>query len=500
MQKKILLATGLVFISIFAAGVAGSSLLENFLGNQDKLTNETSLTRPDGKNQSALNNGSWVSEDGSEVIYPYNSSVQPISKPEPDMTQDQVCELVEALPIVISFREKYPDVSPLIFYDGWGYWTIEYYAETSDFTNNQEKLDLNASYSGLVDIYFSNNTYDYLSIIVNDATGTVIHTYQPIQPNLTREDVYTIAVSSTEGKNYLGDHPNAEINIWFDAYQYWYADFFESFDPTISNNTVIKNMGFLSIIIDDQTGEIVEVIKPIEASFTEDQIRTLIENIPEIESLIAKYSDIEALIWYDGFGTWSVTIYSPNNPEVYGYVDISDSSGVIISIKVNKPASYTEEEIVNILYNTQDFIDFKATYNEIALCWYFSSGVWYISFWAYDYPEANGWANISDETGEIIESNFVTPTLPSVTQQQAIDIAMNSELTETFFNKYTNPENHSYFFDGTWIVVFLVNGTYVNGSSEPSFAALTISIDAETGEIVDTDMWSEESKTLVRFD
>ncbi len=544
MQKKMLLLTGMIFLGLFSTAY----LVNSFTGTLT-LTEAEINFEDDGAKKAAegdLDNGYQVPGFYDEE-YEYK---------EATLTEDEVLAIAEALEEVQEFREDHENGSVWAWYDGFDYWYVDYSVDywndyyVEDSETNTEEIGYKAE---PVTDYSYYPEWSYLTVIIQDSTGEVYEIIQPVEPSLTEEEVYDIAVNSKEGLDFLEEYPEAEIYIWFDSFQFWYVEFYPPYEENIyyendddgftNPDEPYNDTGFigyvwdyLSLIIDDFTGEIIEVFRPVDPTLTEAQVLEIAFNLPEIQELAGEYDDLEAWAYFDGYGYWYVDIYSSEHWEVWAYVTIDDATAKVIDFYIPEIPDMTEEEIIAIAMEDPDVQKFLNKYDNSSVYVYFygswysydSSGeknsepgfegnteaYWYVNLYSEIYLDAWGYLLISDDIGEIIESEFIMPELPIVTYYEAISITQDHELTIEFIENHSDDysmyayhysgyyyygndsdygtEEYGYDESGVWYIVYYSPTEFdwwylegkEDGSESPTYSELGFMIDSETGDIL----------------
>ncbi|UCG03323.1 MAG: hypothetical protein JSW11_04890 [Candidatus Heimdallarchaeota archaeon] len=547
-QRKMLLLTGMIFLGLFSTAY----LVNSFTGNLFLPEAEINF---DGDENAEAAAKEMDPENGYKIPGFYDEEFE---YKEATMTEEEVLAIAEALEEVQEFRADHDNVSVWAWYDGYDYWYVDYFVNYWDkyyIEDNVVSTGEIAYEAEPVTDYSYYPEWNYLTVIIQDSTGNVFEIIQPVEPSLTEEEVYDIAVNSEEGIAFLEDYPDAEVYIWFDSFQYWYVEFYPLYEELEYKDTGLTDpdeagygyfWDYLSLVVDDLTGEIVEVYRPVEPSLTEEEVLEIAFSIPEIQELAEEYNDLEAWAYFDGFEYWYVDIYSYEHWEVWAYVTIDDSTAEVIDFYVPKLPDMTKDAIIAIAMEVSDVQNFLNKYDNSSIDAYFYSSwfydetfdesgekvsesepgytgetaaYWYVYVYSGIYLDAWGYLLISDDTGEIFESEFIMPELPTITYDEAITITQGHELTIAFLEDHSDDYGmyayhfSDYYYDydekgdygysgegsGVWYIVYYspteYDWWYLEGSKEsPSYTEVGFRIDSETGEILDTWNydWEEE--------
>lgn len=551
-QKKMLLITGMIFLGLFSTAY----LVNSFTGNLALPAAEINFEDDVAKN--AAEDQGYQIPGFYEEDYEYKDAL---------LTEVEVLAIAEALDAVQEFRADHDDVVVWAWYDGFDFWYVDYSVDYWDeYYVEDNEISTEIGYEAKpVTEYSYYPEWSYLTVIIQDSTGLVFEIIQPVEPSLTEEEVHNIAVNSDDGKAFLEEYPDAEIYIWFDSFQFWYVEFYppyEYYEYEESKNTdpeePIAEPGvlgyvwdYLSLIIDDLTGEIVEVFRPVDPTLTEEEVLEIAFNIPEIQALAEEYTDLEAWAYFDGFGYWYVDIFSEEHWEVWASVTIDDATAEVIGFYVPKLPELSKDEVIAIAMEVSDVQVFLNKYDNSSIdayfysSWFFgetldesgekssepgyegeSVAYWYVYLYSEIYRDAWGYLLISDDTGEIFESDFIMPNLPTITYNQAITITQNHELTIEFISNYSDDYGMyayhfgNYYYDdyevvsdsdngygegGVWYIVYYTPTEFENWYFEgegyyesKTYAELGFMIDSETGEILDTWYFNWEDENVPR--
>ncbi|MFX1285567.1 MAG: hypothetical protein ACFFB5_18150 [Promethearchaeota archaeon] len=542
-QKKMLLLTGMIFLGIFSTTYLANSFTSNLTLPEAEIKFEE-----DDYDKAAAEEAD--SRNGYQIPGFYDEEYE---YKEAKLTEKEVLTITEALEEVQRFKADHENVSVWAWYDGFDFWYVDYsvnYWNEYYIKDNEISTDEISYEAEPVTDYSYYPEWNYLTIIIQDSTGKVYKIIQPIKPTLTEEEVYDIAINSEEGIAFLEEYPEADINIWFDSFQFWYVEFYPSYeyceynddftDPDEPNVKIGSGYvwDYLSLVIDDLTGEIIEVVQPIDPTLSEDEVLEIAFDIPKIQELADEYEDLQVWAYYDGYGYWYIDIHSSEHYEVWAYVTIDDATSEVVDFYVPQLPDLSKETIIDIAMEDPNVKEFLDKYDNSSIdayfytSWYFSDetgekmnepsyegtpeAYWYVYVYSEIYLDAWGYLLISDDTGEIIESDFIMPDLPTVTYTEAISITQAHELTIEFIENYPDYGIYAYHFStyyydevvedkdytevsynegrGIWHIVYYTPTEFYWRSSEerkydnesPTYAELGFIIDSETGDILET--------------
>ncbi|MFX1516691.1 MAG: hypothetical protein ACFFC6_10300 [Promethearchaeota archaeon] len=554
-EKKMLFLSGMIFLGLFSTAY----LVNSFNGNLSLPEAEIKFDDEGAKKaaeDSDLENGYQI-PGFDEKDYEYKDAT---------LTEEEVLAIAEALDVVQEFRADHKDVAVWAWYDGFDYWYVDYSVDYWD----DYYIEENEASTGEIDYEAKPTTdysyypeWSYLTVIIQDSTGEVEKIIQPIEPNLTEKEVHDIAVNSDEGQAFLEEYPEAEIYIWFDSFQFWYVEFYPPYEYKMYDEVIYDETGvsdpedpitepgyigyewdYLSLVIDDLTREIIEVVQPVDPSLTEEEVIEIACNIPEIQALVEEYEDLEVWAYFDGYGLWYVEISSREHFEVWASVTIDDATAKIVDYFVPELPDMTKDEVIALALTDLDAQEFMNKYDDAIFdayfysSWFFdeagvtsnekepepgfggeTAAYWYVYFYSEIYVDAWGYLLISDETGDIFESEFYMPDLPTITYDQAISITQNQESTIEFINKFADDYGmYAYHYNGyynvdvevssdgyeysegyegegggIWYVVYYTptefDDWYIEKKGEvesKTYAELGFMIDSESGDILDT--------------
>ncbi|MFX0123009.1 MAG: hypothetical protein ACFFAE_05170 [Candidatus Hodarchaeota archaeon] len=557
-QRKMLFLTGIIFLSLFSTAY----LVNSFTGS---LTLPEAEIKFNGDEDPKSEDKDMDLEKGYQIPGFYDEKFE---YKEATMTEEEVLAIAEALEEVQEFRADHENVSVWVWYDGFDYWYVdysvdywnEYYIEYSEFITGEigYKDESVTDYS-----YYPE--WSYLTVIIQDSSGGVYEIIRPVEPSLTEEEVYDIAVNSEAGLAFFEDYPDAELFIWFDSFQFWYVEFYPPYkylehdDYGYTDEQIVEPecgyvWDYLSMVIDDLTGEIVETFRPIDPSLSEEEVIDLAFSILEIQELAEKYDDLKAWAYFDGYEYWYVNIYSYEHWEVWAYVTIDDTTADVVDFYVPELPVMSEEDIIAIAMEHPMVQEFLSKYENSSVHAYFygewsffdetgekqpelgdkgdMEAYWHVYVYSGIYLDAWGHLLISD-AGEIIETNFFMPELPIITYDEAITITQGHALTIEFIEthsddygmyayhyseyfhyqelNYTTHETDEYSLGldykdpnpmrGVWYIVYYsptkFDWWYIEGKEvdrKPVYSELGFIIDSETGQIIDTWYydWEEE--------
>ncbi|UJG41530.1 MAG: hypothetical protein K9W45_03465 [Candidatus Heimdallarchaeum aukensis] len=392
------------------------------------------------------------------------------------LTEEQVKNIAKSDPTIQEFLSNYSSVEEYCYYDGFGYWYVEFYAD---------------------------DWMSYAYAIVEDNTGEVVESeafYYSDESNLTEEQVIAIALENEEVKNFIEQNPEYEVYAYYDFYQYWFVDFYDEY-----------YFSWCTVTIDDVTGEIVDVYSSediynttltpqevVEIALTDPDVQTFITNNPDYEVYVylmdwfycydeefgdnmtvpeigeindnngdegtntintvdTENGEIGYPIDYSTNVTWVVGFYN------YNYTDwielyIDDTTGEIIDKLMTTPAIHTEEEIKAIALALPEVQEFLANVEDTEMyIWYDGFGYWYIDIYSSFSWEAYLFAEIDDITGEVIYLEYYIPEPPLHTEQEVEKFALTLPEVQQFIQDNPDYEMWISFSYGYWYVELYSN-------------------------------------------
>ncbi|MHA1303304.1 MAG: hypothetical protein ACTSQE_06440 [Candidatus Heimdallarchaeaceae archaeon] len=308
---------------------------------------------------------------------------------ETNLTESEVLDIALANEEVIQFINDNPDYEYYVYYDFYQYWYVDFYG---------------------------NYYYSWCSVTIDDQTGEIVEVYRSddfYDTNLNATEVLDIAMSDPDVQVFIEENPDYEVYIYllecYDAYGGEYGDN-ESFPATEIIEEPTDNMTlwvvdfstpdyfeWISIYIDDATGEIVDKWMTQPALLTEDEVEQIVLGIPEVQNFIENYSDSIIDLWYDGFGYWYAWVYSESQWDAYVFVTIDDLTGEVLEVEsyFPEPAVHTSDEVEEFVMSLPEVQEYIANYSDYEIWICYSDGYWYVDIYSYS-AEYGIWIEIAD--------------------------------------------------------------------------------------------------------
>ncbi len=237
----------------------------------------------------------------------------------------------------------------------------------------------------------------YLFAEVDDATGEIVFMdyYPVVLPDSTEEEVMAVALADPQIQAWI------ESVESYNTYTYFYNGIWEvSFE---SQN--FERWAYIQI--EDGSLDVMYVYAPIPqpATHTEQEVRTLADSNGLAEFLDAN-PDAVVEIYYDGFGYWWVSAYSPVFIEEYFFMEILDSDLSVLYTYVSHmeiPPTMTTEEVIALVEATDEYSEFMATNPTATVHVYYWGGMWYVDI--YDDVTLDQQISfvVDDTSGEIVD-------------------------------------------------------------------------------------------------
>jgi len=293
-----------------------------------------------------------------------------IASDETNLSADEVLNIALLNEQVQEFVSAYPDYEVYLYYDYYQYWYVDFYGD-----------------------YF----YSWCSLIIDDLTGDIIEVYSSedlYETNLTIDEVVAIALADLDVQQFIIDNPDYEMYVYL-------TEFYDAFNPEMTDpwqmaeglNWIVgfytidyenRQENWLEVWIDDATGEIIEKWMSVPASKTETVIFNIANGTVEVQEFLAIYDDVEWDLWYDGYGTWYVWVWSSVQFDAYVFIEIDDFTGDILWIEeyIPVPPNHNESEVLTIVLSLTEVIDFMNNNIDYEMYTFFFDGLWYVEFYS----------------------------------------------------------------------------------------------------------------------
>ncbi len=263
-----------------------------------------------------------------EVLYyeVYNPS-------DPNYTDQEIIAIANAIPDIAYWIENQGgDISITAWYDGYELWYVDYWS------------DMALTYPFVI---ISNNNGSVVYYEIYDPLENAIHTAEEIieivesleivQTWITNNPEYDRYINFYEtiwlGEDTIQSNPGiAIINLaevsWINVTGgIWIVDYW-TLDEPYDN--------WLSVTVDDITGEVIEILQNLIPTLTEQEVITIAESQPEVSAFLASLTSYSTYVWFDNYyGYWNVFFENDFNYEEYATVDIIDATGEIFYYYIN---------------------------------------------------------------------------------------------------------------------------------------------------------------------
>ncbi|MHA1827632.1 MAG: hypothetical protein ACTSX6_03185 [Candidatus Heimdallarchaeaceae archaeon] len=290
-----------------------------------------------------------------------------IASEEANLTEQEVLSIALANEKVQDFIGAHPNYESYVYYDYFQYWYIDFYDE-----------------------YY----YSWCSVVVDDLTSEVIEVFSSddfYETNLSVDEVVALALADSDVQQFITDYPDYEIYVYL-------TEFYDSFDtepveePWGMSENLTWVVGFyssdfenwLEVWIDDSTGEMIDKWMTTPATRTEADILSIANATQEVQDFLTAYTNVEWDLYYDGFGTWYVWLWSTIQVDAYIYMEIDDITGEIL-YRENYfpiPPTHTEDEVLSVILSLPEVVDFMNDNSDYEIWVYFFDGFWYVDVYS----------------------------------------------------------------------------------------------------------------------
>ncbi|NPE08744.1 MAG: hypothetical protein GNW80_10730 [Asgard group archaeon] len=292
---------------------------------------------------------------------------------KPNYTEQEIIAIANAIPEIAEWLDSQAgDISINAWYDGLELWYVDYWSDT---------------------------IRSYPFVIISNNNGSVIfyEIYDPLENAIhTEEEIIVIVEALAEVQQWIVFNPEFGRTInYYDTI--WFGN--ESFLKS-ANNFATKNIdvnagvwivdywaldnpyqNWISITVDDETGEVVDITKSLAPNLTFDEVIAIAESQPEVSTFLDSLSLYGVSAVFDSFyGYWYVYFENIYNYNEYAKVDIIDATGEIFYYYIHDlpNPNLTGEEALAIALSDPEVQDWLATVTgyEVYMC--FDEGFWYI--------------------------------------------------------------------------------------------------------------------------
>lgn len=320
---------------------------------------------------------------------------------------------------------------------------------------------------------YPEDLYRWIEFIVRDDTSTIIEIWGTYSNQMTEDDVMQIVLLDDGVKDWLLNVNSYTHSAHYNDRGSWWIYLVEDED--------YYTYAYLNV--NDKTGEISEFYSAVSvpATLTDQEVRDIVLSAEGASKyfhrVIESYSDL----FYDQYGTWWVYYYDVEDWRNSLYLQVNDTDGSIMQLRMllTKPAEMSDTNVINKLLGVglQEFLD---TYENVEVYNYYDGyGIHYL--YAYDriLLEASAWGSVNDTSGDVISFDAHHPAkLPTMSTKSVLQLAHTSSEYSKIFGIVDEIFEYIYFYGGMWYF-------YAFGFDQDNYYSLSISIDDETGLIID---------------
>ncbi|UCE13479.1 MAG: hypothetical protein JSV04_15020 [Candidatus Heimdallarchaeota archaeon] len=322
-----------------------------------------------------------------------------------DITREEIMEIVLEHPIVQEFLNTYPDAQSYMYYEFFGFWSINFYHE--------ERSEI---------VWKSSLDFENLYVVFDAVSQEILEIYSSFAPstlNLNENSVMAIALAEPEIAEFVEDHPDyfSDLGVYIhygeDQYTIWYLNFQTYSNWGIEGDVTATGVptdeayygfwdySYAYLSIDDATGDILymEVYSWQEATLTEDQVLDIAGSTVEVQEFLTAFPDAEVNSYYDYYGEWKVYYYVPYFWNAWVHVTIEDETGDVLYVDSYIPDQFPEmtyNEVVELVMSTPEAQNFTEKFPDASLYVYYNIG-----YTDYAYTDASG---VYREDGNYIDT------------------------------------------------------------------------------------------------
>lgn len=326
-----------------------------------------------------------------------------------DITQEEIMKIVLEHPIVQEFLSAYPEAQSYIYYEFFGFWSINFYHE--------ERSEY---------LYKSSLEYENLYIVFDAVSQEILEIYSSFAPstlNLNEDSVIEIALAEPEIAEFIEDHPDyySDLGVYIhygeDQYTIWYLNFQTYSTWAIEGEVTAMgapsdevygfwDYSYAFLSIDDGTGKILymEVYSWHEATLTEEQVLDIASSTVEVEEFLAAFPDAKVDPYYDYYGEWKVQYYVPYFWNAWVHVSIDDETGDVLFVNSFIPdqrPQMTYNEVVDLVMATPEAQNFTEEFPNATLSLYY-----YMTYNGHNYTDVGGYKEDDEKYIDTKEENY----------------------------------------------------------------------------------------------
>ncbi|MFV2015004.1 MAG: hypothetical protein ACC656_06230, partial [Candidatus Heimdallarchaeota archaeon] len=218
----------------------------------------------------------------------------------------------------------------------------------------------------------------------------------------------------------------------------------------------------------------------IPAVLKEDTVNSLVQDSKDTKLFFDSVNDYKAYFYYDQYGLWYFSYYDTQNYYNYIWGSLNDSDNTVINIQVKlyQEPKLSEAEVLSALSDS-GIEKFKTMYPDTAIYFYYNGyDTWYVSGYSVTLVEAWFWAQVDDDSSEVIRYEENHPkTLPTMEIDEVLTLVHETSEFKEIKEKVSQYFEYYYFMNGEWYY-------YLQGTSEDGiYYWLNISVNDKSGEI-----------------
>ena len=434
---------GLVLFGLITVGLATGGFQYMNLSQTTENVDNTTLSTD------VVGNAAEVAQGSDYVGY----------QVDPVLTTDEVLAIANSLEEVKNYTATY-ETENYAYFDGYGTWEVGYYQIDPDVYNSTEVTAQQATDAEPVDpsvpVEPNYGMLGYLIVWIDDATGDVLNIYEqepyvPIDPETLQ----------------------AAVNFLFMNYIPLLSDDFEIYgdqygsDVYVSGYSSVQDLWFSASLTYETDFEISSLSANFEfGSVTHSfaQAEEIVLNTPEGQNLTSVVNTTSYISEY---------LQNINGTESYSFfISIYEDMGWDQSTYIGEPATGEQSSGSSDDVSTGNSGEPSTG----------SSSPGYAGDEFYYYSSGYIYAEVSDETGEIVYMDYNPAILPQSTEEEIMQLALSNSEIKKWVVEFPDYQSFIYFYGGYWEVSF----SSYNGSNTESYPEnyAYISIDDISHEVV----------------
>ncbi|MCE7733413.1 MAG: hypothetical protein GPJ54_00955 [Candidatus Heimdallarchaeota archaeon] len=343
--------------------------------------------------------------------------------------------------------------------------------------DSTEEDESSSSQGGDTDSIYYCGDFNWIDVEISDSLWNVLEVWGPNSAILSSEEAIEKILEDPTIKDW-----NLQVGLitsytYYSGYGMWSVWMASDEDP----------YNYASANLNDRTGKVTDVrtFLSVEAILNEQIVNSIIQETEEADEFFDTVDNYEFYINYDNYGVWYFSYFDNENYHnyIWGSLNDTDSTVTNIEVRLYQEPNLSEAEVLATLSNS-DIDDFKTKYPDTVIYFYYDGyGTWYVSGNSLTLVEAWFWAQVDDESSNVIIYQENHPkVLPIMDIEDVLGIAHSTTEFKDINDETLQKFEYYYFIDGTWFY-------YLQGTSDNNtYYWLSISIDDETGEI--SDLWS----------